>query len=223
VGVRLDSKPMAPVTVPVTALNPSRADVSPASLLFDTNNWDVQQYFVIRSFLNFIDDGDAPCNVVLGPSESTDYWFDLVSGSLSVLCLNDDHASIGIQNGSLAASYVRRVDGFWLPLNGSGEMQVLLTSEPLADVQVQLWSSDPLRVSVNPTMLVRDVTDATTRGLTTRTVLQRRTLERVPARQHFVLCAHSVPAGVALHLHVFTKRRLAVPDRCCTNSAHHVL
>jgi large repetitive protein len=74
-GLRLGAKPTGDVTIDIATTNPTEAIVSPASLVFTPDNYNVPQNVTVTGQDDTIDDGDVQYDVNVTSSQSSDPKF----------------------------------------------------------------------------------------------------------------------------------------------------
>ena len=84
-GVTLRAKPTADVTINIGATNAAEALVSPTSLVFTPDNYNVAQNVTVTGQDDAVDDGDVQYNVIVTSSESADPKFSAISSTLAYL------------------------------------------------------------------------------------------------------------------------------------------
>ncbi len=132
--VTLNSQPFADVTVFIVSGNVAEGTVSVSSLTFTAANWNVAQQVTVIGENDFIDDGDQAYVIELQPAVSADRNYDaLDTGDVTLTNLDDDTAGITI---TPASGLVTDESG------ASDTFSVVLTSQPLADVVIDLNSSN---------------------------------------------------------------------------------
>jgi hypothetical protein len=103
--VRLNTRPSAPVRVPLSSLTPSEGTVSVHELWFLPRDWDIPQDVTVEGVDDDTVDGDQPFVVALGKLESGDYGY-----------LGLDPADIRLVNRDLDQDGVRIVLGDKTPM-----------------------------------------------------------------------------------------------------------
>ena len=132
--VTLNSQPFADVTVFIVSGNVAEGTVSVSSLTFTAANWNVAQQVTVIGENDFIDDGNQAYVIELQPAVSADRNYDaLDTGDVTLTNLDDDTAGITI---TPASGLVTDESG------ASDTFSVVLTSQPLADVVIDLNSSN---------------------------------------------------------------------------------
>lgn len=134
--VKLSSKPTQNVTVTITPDAQCQADQS--SLLFTDSDWDSNQTVTLTAVDDEIAEGSHACEVSI-TAASDDSMYAGLSDSLSLTVNDDDSAGISItqSGGSTSMS-----EG-----SGSDGIEIVLTSQPTADVTVTLSAGSQLHLS----------------------------------------------------------------------------
>ncbi len=144
--VALTSKPKAEVSLVVKSSNTKEGVVSPERLVFTTDNWAARQTVTIAGVNDNVADGTQPYRIEFEPAVSTDAGYrGLKPSNLAVANIDDDIPGITIlpPNVTLTTSE-------W---GGTATFQVVLNSEPKADVIIPLSSSNTAEGTVNPSSL----------------------------------------------------------------------
>jgi large repetitive protein len=142
--VKLNSQPTADVTIGLSSSDTAEGTVSPASLTFTSANWSAEQTVTVTGVDDAIDDGDMAYAIVTGAASS----LDLVYNGLAV----DDVSLSNIDNDG-AGVLVSAISGDTTEVGGTATFTVKLTSQPLANVNIALSSSDTTEGTVSPTSL----------------------------------------------------------------------
>ena len=94
--VVLSNPPTASVSIALTSSNPNEGSVSPSTLLFTSNNWNVGQSVTITGVDDSALDGDIAYNVLVDPSASLDNNFrSFKIQTLDVVNRDDDVPIVG--------------------------------------------------------------------------------------------------------------------------------
>ncbi len=134
-SVRLNTQPVATVTIPVASSNPSEGQVSVSSLTFDATNWNVSQTVTVTGLDDFSDDEDSNYSVLLGPATSPDLAYNGINPpDVPIVNQDDDTASILITPANTIAT---------TEAGGTAQFFVRLGSKPSANVTIPLSSSRP--------------------------------------------------------------------------------
>lgn len=142
--VRLDSRPAADVTIPVSSDDLSEGTVDPASLIFTSGNWDQYQTVTVTGVADNLADGDVAYNILLGVATSTD---DNYSGL--------DPADVTVTNRDVRVPgfEITAISGNTNESGGQATFRVRLISPPTANVTIPLSSSNTAEGTVAPASL----------------------------------------------------------------------
>eukprot|EP01062_Namystynia_karyoxenos_P026282 TRINITY_DN20469_c0_g1_i1.p1 TRINITY_DN20469_c0_g1~~TRINITY_DN20469_c0_g1_i1.p1 ORF type:complete len:3252 (+),score=1021.98 TRINITY_DN20469_c0_g1_i1:67-9822(+) len=150
-GVRLQSEPLAAVTVPLGTNDSSEGTVAPASLTFDPSNWNLTQNVTCTGVDDDVDDGDRMWLARVLPSASTDPLYNAVDAADPLLVNRDDDTF-----GALIEPAAALLPTGALSVSEAGTTQtftVALTSMPLANVTVPIRSGDTTEATAAPAAL----------------------------------------------------------------------
>jgi hypothetical protein len=146
-SVALSSKPIADVLLDVTSSRPEEGVPTPVQLTFTEQNWNAPQIVTITGQDDKAQDGMQLYTVHVTPNPATADIPYAALPEVDVALSNTDDDSDGISvmtSGTLATA--ERGD--------STLFTIVLNSEPTADVQIPLLSSDTSEGTVSPGMLV---------------------------------------------------------------------
>jgi hypothetical protein len=144
--VRLASQPDGDVRVPVASSDTGESVVTPAELVFTRDNWRGERTITVTGVDDFAADGPQMSTILLGPATSDDPAYEGRSASGPVVnTLDDESAGIRV----VAAPSPRTSEA-----GDAATFSVVLLSQPLADVNIELRSSDSTEGTVAPTALV---------------------------------------------------------------------
>ncbi|NUQ61194.1 MAG: hypothetical protein HUU20_01830 [Pirellulales bacterium] len=144
--VVLDTRPTADVTVEIVSSDPSEGTTSVDHLTFTAENWSSPRIVTINPVDDPIDDGDIAYSIEIRPATSsdTDYaGFD--PADVAVTNLDNDQAGFAI---------LPTADLSTTEAGATAEFTVVLTSQPSADVTIEVSSTDLTEGTVNPAELV---------------------------------------------------------------------
>jgi hypothetical protein len=171
--VRLNSKPTADVTIPLSSSKVTEGTVAPASLVFTTDNWSAPQTVTITGVDDSAADGTQAYTIVTGVATSTDTGY---AG------LNPDDVAVSNVDDESAGFTITPVSGLITNEGGgTATFTIRLNSKPNGTVVVPLSSSNTKEGTVGPssitftadnwnapqTVTVTGVDDATTDGAQT--------------------------------------------------------
>eukprot|EP01059_Diplonema_ambulator_P030329 TRINITY_DN5151_c0_g1_i9.p1 TRINITY_DN5151_c0_g1~~TRINITY_DN5151_c0_g1_i9.p1 ORF type:complete len:6713 (+),score=1239.17 TRINITY_DN5151_c0_g1_i9:1796-20140(+) len=139
----LTSQPTADVVIPTTSSDTSEASVG-ASVTFTAANWNTAQTVTVTGVDDFVADGTVTYYITNGPATSTDTTYTGLTGT-TVNGANSDNDAAGIN--------VSPTTGTTTEAGGTATFNMVLTSQPTADVVVAVSSSDTTECTVSPTLL----------------------------------------------------------------------
>ncbi|MFO0889085.1 MAG: cohesin domain-containing protein [Isosphaeraceae bacterium] len=89
--VVLNARPIADVTIPLSSSDTSEGTVSPASLTFTQDNWNVPRTVTVTGVDDAVEDGNVAYSIVLGPAVSNDSAYNgLNPADVGVTNTDDD-------------------------------------------------------------------------------------------------------------------------------------
>ena len=138
----LTSRPIGDVTIDLSSSDATEGTVSPASVTFAPANWNAPQTVTVTGVDDPAVDGPQTYTVVTATAVSSDPAYDGV-----------DAADVGTTNtdDDLAGFVVRPLMGLaTTEVGGTAAFTIVLTSQPTADVTIDLSSSDPTEGTVSP-------------------------------------------------------------------------
>ncbi len=140
--VVLNSQPSADVTIALSSSNPSEGTVSPASLTFTSDNWNIPQTVDVTGVNDPFDDGDIAYTIVTAAAISADPGYNgLNPFDVTVLNVDNDTAGITV---SPTFGLTTTESG------GTATFTIVLNSQPTADVTIGLSSSNTSEGTVSP-------------------------------------------------------------------------
>jgi hypothetical protein len=140
--VRLISQPNSNVTIGLSSSDPTEATASPASLTFTPANWDTFQTVTATGVNDDVDDDDVIYMIVTGAAISNDSDFNGINPPDVTATNADDTDDAGITvtaTTPLMTSELGVADSF----------QVVLNSQPTANVTIPVSSSDTTEGTVS--------------------------------------------------------------------------
>lgn len=142
--VVLNSQPTGPVALALASSDLTEATVSPATLTFTADDWNVAQTVTVTGQDDFVADSDQPYAIAIGPAVSTDGNYDTRTVP-NVLGTNADDDTPGflLSKTSVTTFEFDVTDSFTVQLN----------SEPTADVTISVASTVPGEASVSAASL----------------------------------------------------------------------
>ncbi len=141
-SISLNKAPTANVMIGLSSSDTTEGTVSPASLTFTNSDWNKPQSVIIIGEDDYMDDGDVGFTIITAPAASSDASYSGVNASdVSVTNIDDDTAGISIVPviGLSVTEY-----------GGMDTFQVVLDTEPVADVSIGLTSDDLTEGIVSP-------------------------------------------------------------------------
>jgi glutamine cyclotransferase len=143
--VVLASAPVSDVAVAVSSANTAEGVVSAASLTFTTANWSTPQTVTVTGVNDFVDDGDVPYAIVVGPVTSSDAKYAAI-GTKEVWATNTDDDTAGITVTPTSGLVTTEA-------GGKATFTVVLNSQPTGNVLIAVSSSDTTECAVSPAAL----------------------------------------------------------------------
>jgi len=131
--VELKKQPSANVTLTLDSDDLSEGTVSPQTLIFTNANWNNQQNVTVTGVDDFFFDGDIAYNIVFSDSVSPDIIYDAIAVP-PVVMTNTDDDSVGFN--------VTPIDGNTSEAGTTASFSISLTSEPSADVTLDITSDN---------------------------------------------------------------------------------
>lgn len=143
--VQLDLAPTSDVVLQVTSSNPAEGLVSPDSLTFTPNNWNLPQTITVTGQNDAVADGDVAYQIQFAAAVSEDEKYSgLKPANLQVNNADDEQAGISV---SPADNLVTTEAG------GTATFVVVLNRAPTAEVTMALNSENTAEVTVAPPSL----------------------------------------------------------------------
>ena len=141
----LNRPPANDVSIDLSSSDTSEGTISSDSLTFTTSDWYLPQTVTITGVEDFVDDGDIPFMIITAAASSSDTNYNGIDpNDISVTNKDDDTAGITITpTSSLIVSEA----------GGTATLAFVLTSQPGADVNITLSSSDTSEGTVSPDSL----------------------------------------------------------------------
>ena len=143
-SVRLNSQPAAEVVIGLSSSNLGEGTVSPASLTFNSTNWNTYQVVTVHGVDDYVVDGTVFYSIITAPAVSADPNYNgFKAVNVSVANLDNDTAGIALSNpGPFSV-----VEGH------STNYTIVLHSQPVADVLIHTVSSNPAKGIPYPSTL----------------------------------------------------------------------
>lgn len=149
IGGVLNTEPAADVTVPLSVMTGSpnpEATLSKNSITFTSTNWSTPQFINITGVDDNEMDGDQSFTVVVGAASSSDISYNGLDGTdLTGINKDNDNASIKVYG---PASTLTSEAGV------NTNISIALNSKPVADVTINITSSNTAEATVNSYQLI---------------------------------------------------------------------
>src|SRR5262249_37458371 len=143
--VKLDSEPVADVTIPGASGDATEGIASVANLTFTAANWNVPQTVTVTGQQDQVADGSIAYDVVLGAATSSDpHYAGMDAADVAVTNADDDAAAITVTPTSGLGT---------TEAGGQASFSIVLTSEPTADVSIPVFSSNAHEGTASPASL----------------------------------------------------------------------
>ncbi|MCK5250684.1 MAG: hypothetical protein KAJ98_12000, partial [Spirochaetaceae bacterium] len=143
--VVLSSPPFDWVTIQLGCSEHGEIQLNPDTVNFDTTNWFIPQTISVIGLDDASQDGDRTVYVVLEPCDSPDSAYQGLDGEdLEVICVDDEVPGVLVTAGAGLTT---------TEMSGSGTFQIMLRTSPVADVQLNLKTSDSSEGNVSPAIL----------------------------------------------------------------------
>jgi len=139
------SQPTSPVTIPLTSGDLTEGTVTPSLVTFTATDWDQPQSVTVTGVDDLLPDGNQVYAVVIGAAISGDAAYaGMDATDVTVTNVDNDSAGITVDPvDSLLVSEFGDVDTF----------DVVLNSQPTANVTIAITSSDPTEGTVSTAQL----------------------------------------------------------------------
>jgi hypothetical protein len=148
--VVLDKQPTADVTIGVSFSNTAEGTVSPGSLTFHTNDWNVPQAVTITGVDDAVVDGTVSYTIVLSPATSDDETYNgLDPVDVSVANKDNDGGITVAPTSGLVTTEA----------GGTATFAIHLNKQPTANVTISLTSSDLTEGTVSPSSVTFDTSN----------------------------------------------------------------
>ncbi len=142
-NVTLQSQPTQDITLSVVSSDISEATVTPNELVFTSENWNVNQQVTVTGVDDDVIDGDQNYNVTLSVSSGDAVYNTVADAIVNGTNTDNNVAEIIITKTTLETSEDGTTDSF----------DVMLTSQPLEDVEITFSGLDATEGSINPESL----------------------------------------------------------------------
>ncbi|MBK8020843.1 MAG: hypothetical protein IPK19_05295 [Chloroflexi bacterium] len=155
-SVVLTSQPTADVTIALVSSDITEGTV-PAAITFSSASWNVSQTVTVTGVNDAVDDGDIAYTIVTTVTSGDAGYNNPAAADVSVTNTDDDAAGVSI---APTSGLVTTEAG------GTATFNVVLTSQPTADVTVALISSDTTEGAVPPSITFTSADWATSQVVT---------------------------------------------------------
>ena len=142
--VKLDSQPIANVTISMSSDDTTEGTVAPATLTFTAANWNTAQTVTVTGVDDSVKDGDIAYTIVTETSSPDPLYAAVNPTNVAVVNLDNDVPDLFITPSSLLRTTEQ---------GGQATFTVALRSQPSAPVVVTLASSDATEGTVAPATL----------------------------------------------------------------------
>ncbi len=144
-SVVLESRPAADVVIDLSSSDPSEGVASVSRLAFTPATWNVPQTVAVTGQDDHRVDGDVAYTIVTAPAVSDDPdYAGMNAADVSLTNLDNDSAGIVVT----ALNGLETTEG-----GGMTSLSIVLTSEPTADVVIDVSSSDTSEGTLSPVRL----------------------------------------------------------------------
>jgi len=143
--VRLNSQPLANVSLPIASSDTTEGTVSPTSLTFTTSNWNGLQTVTVTGVDDLVQDRDQSYSIVLDVATSTDTNYNGFDAP-DIAGTNTDNDSAGVA--------ISAASGNTTEAGAQATFTVKLNSQPTANVTIGLTSSDITEGTISVSSLV---------------------------------------------------------------------
>lgn len=147
ITVVLDSEPTSDVVIDFVSTDSSEVTLSPSSLTFSTGNYSTAQTITFTGQDDFIDDSNTNTTVNVNVNAGTvdTVYAALAQQTISVSNTDNDSAGISVSE-SGGSTYVEET-------GDTDYISVVLDTEPLGNVVLDVTSSDTTEITVDPATL----------------------------------------------------------------------
>ena len=146
-NVVMNKKEIAPFTisVPISISVPNIVNLSSSMLYFTDSNWNIPQTVNVTGIISTNSFVDQPYTITVGPTSSSEANLNGFSSTISLTHMDSDtsHFDITPTSGLVTTK-----------AGGSGIIHFRLTSQPSANLQISVSSSNATQGTVTPSLLV---------------------------------------------------------------------
>ncbi|WP_456379055.1 leucine-rich repeat domain-containing protein [Thiolapillus sp.] len=140
-NLRLNTRPLAEVTIALTSSDETEGTVLPAALVFSVDNWAAPQTATLTGIDDSLIDGDQSYSITPIVTSDDANYNGIATSIVSAINMDTNAAGVTI---SPASGLVTSEDG------GMAVFNVFLSTQPAADVTIDLSSSDETEGRVQP-------------------------------------------------------------------------
>ena len=156
--IRLNSEPTADVIIGLSSSNILEGTVSPTSVTFGAANWSTTQTVTVTGVDDLVADGNIAYSIITAAASSTDTVYNNLPVA-DVGATNNDNDFVGITVNPTSGLVTTEA-------GGTATFTIVLNTQPIANVVINLSSSNILEGTVSPS----SVTFSTVNWSTTQTV-----------------------------------------------------
>ena len=185
--IRLKSQPTANVTIGLTSSNTAEGTVLPASLTFNSTNWNAYQTVTVTGVDDLVADGNINYQIITAAATSTDTNYNNLNPA-DVALINTDNDTPGVtvtqSAGSTEVTEGGSTDTYTLQLN----------TLPIGNVQITVTADAQAQVSLDGTTFAatQTLTFTNVNGITPQTVTVRAVDDTVPENNHIGALTHAI-------------------------------
>ncbi|RPH29880.1 MAG: tandem-95 repeat protein, partial [Bacteroidales bacterium] len=132
--IALNSEPTSDVTIGISSDDTGEGTVSPASVTFNSSNWNLPLTVTITGVDDAIADGNQTYHIVIAAASSSDANYNGVDAD-DITMVNSDNDSPGVTVFGITGLITTEA-------GGTATITVRLNSQPTADVKIDISSSD---------------------------------------------------------------------------------
>lgn len=148
--VRLNTRPIASVTIALDSTNPAEGLADRASVVFDPTNWNIPQVVTVRGINDDADDGDLAYSIATAPATGGDPRYNGLDAPDVGLTNLDDDVAVIITDRDVAGVTIAPLDNLvTTEFGGTATFTARLNSRPSADVTIGFRSGNAAEGSVN--------------------------------------------------------------------------
>ncbi|MFP5246686.1 MAG: M4 family metallopeptidase, partial [Thermoanaerobaculia bacterium] len=143
--VSLGSQPTANVTIAFSTSDATEGTVSPASVTFTSSDWSLPKTITVTGVNDPVDDGNIAYTIITGTAVSSDAGYNGVNPA-DVSVTNNDNDTAGVVVFATPPLQTSEAGGF-------ETFGIQLATQPLANVSLNIISSDTSEGTVSPATL----------------------------------------------------------------------